>query len=329
MEVSTDNSSRLEPGDIIDNRYRVVETIGHGGMARVYKAVDLELDHSIVALKVLNEEFSVNKDYVERFLREIRLMHLVNHPNVVRTYQGGTWNNLIYFSLEYVPGSSLETLLKEGRFDFSQTEKLITQICLGLKAIHSCDIIHRDLKPGNILILKNGDAKIADFGVARQKRSNLTRVNQKVGSVLYMAPEIWASKELSPSVDFYALGVMLYEIWTKEMPFNGKNPGELMVKHLKETVRLPSELNPDIPSWLEKLIVSLLEKSPSRRPSSAEEVMHYLEVTTGDSRSVQSINKSGDNIAVLDTKNTHKVFMVFAGLVSGLFIFFTLKLILN
>jgi len=325
MEVSTENSAILEPGTVIDKRYRIVETIGHGGMARVYKAIDMELDHAIVAIKVLNEEFSVNKDYVDRFLREVQLMNLVNHPNVVRTYQGGTWNQMIYFSLEFIDGSSLETLLKEGRFDFSQTRKLISQICSGLKAIHNCDIVHRDLKPGNILILKNGDAKIADFGVARQKRSNLTRVNQKVGSVLYMAPEIWASKELTPAVDFYALGVMLYEMWTKQMPFNGKNPGELMIKHLKETPVSPSEINPEIPEWLERLIVSLLEKSPSQRPSSAEEVTHYLEVVSSG-----EFETTGPEISpVMEENNVSRQipFLAISGIISGLFIFFTIKII--
>jgi serine/threonine-protein kinase len=281
MQVSPGDASFLAPGTIIADRYKILRTVGRGGMANVYKAEDLELENAIVALKILNQEFSENKDYVVRFLREVELMHLVNHPNVVRTYQGGTYRGMLYFSLEYVPGSSLEVLIRRKKFDLSQTPQLIEQICHGLKAIHEQHIVHRDLKPGNILVLKDGTIKITDFGVARPKDSQLTRRNQKVGSVLYMAPEVWAGKTLTPAVDFYAMGVLLYELWTESLPFNGKNPGELLGRHLKERVKPPRELNPEIPAWIDRLILALLEKSPSQRPKSSDEVLAYLNLTAG------------------------------------------------
>ena len=156
------------------------------------------------------------------------------------------------------------------------TTSFIYQLCRGLKAIHERDILHRDLKPANILINNKSVVKITDFGVARPKQSNITRRNQKIGSILYMAPEIWMGKKISPAVDFYAMGIVLYEISTKQLPFKGSNPSELMEAHLKHHPEKPSSINPQVPIWLDRLIMSLLEKKQKNRPSSTEEISQFV-----------------------------------------------------
>ena len=276
MRTTEINSPFLAPGTIIANRYQIIRTVGKGGMAVVYEALDLELEKNKCALKVLNSEYSDNADYVNRFIREVDLMNTVNHPNVVRTYQAGTFDKRLYFSLEFINGVSVESLIKRRKDLPMSTTSFIYQLCRGLKAIHERDILHRDLKPANILINNKNIIKITDFGVARPKQSNITRRNQKVGSILYMAPEIWMGKTLSPSVDFYAMGIVLYEISTKTLPFNGSSPSELMEAHLKSTPEKPSSINPQVPLWLDRLIMSLLEKKPKNRPSSTEEISQFV-----------------------------------------------------
>ncbi len=285
------NFEFLTPGTIVANRYQIVRTVGKGGMAVVYEALDLELEKNKCALKVLNSEYSNNSDYVDRFIREVNLMNSVNHPNVVRTYQAGTHQNMLYFSLEFINGISVESLIRRRKDLPMSTTSFIYQMCRGLKAIHDRDILHRDLKPANILIDAKSVIKITDFGVARPKQSNITRRNQKVGSILYMAPEIWMGKNLTPAVDFYALGIVLYEIAAKKLPFTGSSPSELMEAHLKRTPEKPSSLNPDVPIWLDRLIMSLIEKKAKDRPNSSEEISQFVSLASSGKLTVPAYQK--------------------------------------
>ncbi len=268
----------LHPGTVLASRYEVERLIGSGGMASVYLVKDIQGDGKKVALKMLHRQFAEDKSYVKRFLREVQLMSKVSDKNIVKTYEIGTDEGKIFFTMEYVPSDSLESLLDKYSFTERQIAEIIIEICKGLRVIHEFGIIHRDLKPANILVMKEGEIKITDFGVARDKYSRLTTKTQKVGSVCYMAPEIWLGKKLNSAVDFYSLGVVLYEMVTGDVPFEHEWPGELMRRHLEEPVIPPRERNPHVPSWLNELIMRLLAKSPKSRPKSAEEIIVYVKL---------------------------------------------------
>jgi tRNA A-37 threonylcarbamoyl transferase component Bud32 len=268
----------LDPDTVLAGRYKIERMIGSGGMASVYLASDLHLENKKIALKVLHSQFAEDKSYVKRFLREVQLMNKVSHKNVVKTFDIGTDKGSIFFTMEYVPADSLEKLIDTCAFTERQIAQLTIEICKGLRAIHEIGIIHRDLKPANILVLKDGSIKITDFGVARERYSRLTSKTQKVGSVCYMAPEIWLGKKLTAAIDFYSLGVVLYELTTGDVPFEHEWPGELMRMHLEEAVVPPIEVNKNVPSWLNELILRLLSKTPKGRPKSAEEISVYVKL---------------------------------------------------
>ena len=273
----------LPEGHVVARRYELEGPIGSGGMGSVYAARDLVLQGETVAIKILHGEFSHDRRHTERFLREVQLMRRVNHPNVVRTYDVGADENLVYFTMEFVSGHPLDAIIESRAFPASQLPNVICEICNGLEAIHDAEIIHRDLKPGNILVLENCSIKIADFGVARPQSSELTAHNEIIGSSSYMAPEIWLGDELTSSVDLYSLGIILYELNTGSVPFTEENPAALMRAHLDRAPVPPQELNPQIAPWLNRLILRLLAKSPLERPRSAKEVFEYVQLHTSES----------------------------------------------
>jgi serine/threonine-protein kinase len=284
-------STDLQPiaiGKKISQRYEILRHIGSGGMASVFLARDELLRGTEVALKVLNKEFADDESYVSRFIQEVELMNKVNHPHVVRTFEIGRDAETIYFTMEYVKGGSLEQRIDSSLFDIRKTASLVVQICEGLQAIHRQDIVHRDLKPGNILFSLNDSVKITDFGVARPKGSRLTKKNQKVGSVCYMAPEIWLSKTPTPAADVYNLGVLLYEISTGELPFDGADPADLMTLHIKKMPEPPRVRNPETPIWLNSLIMSCLEKQIENRP----DIREIIAFVTQDPDSNQKAKRS-------------------------------------
>ena len=270
-------------------------------MGSVYLATDNVLTEEDVAIKILHTEFVHDRRHTQRFLREVQLMRKVNHPNVVRTYDVGADNATVYFTMEFVPGQTLEDIMEAGTFDVELLPTLITQLCEGLAAIHEQNIIHRDLKPGNIMLLDDGTVKITDFGVARPTVSTLTDHNEIIGSSCYMAPEIWIGNKISSSVDLYGLGVILYELTTGELPFDAESPAALMRLHCETAPIPPSDHNPTIQPWLERLILKLLEKSPLDRPRSAHDVIDYLKSEI-EKRTITLTNE-----AVLDKHGPKKV----------------------
>ena len=265
-------------GDVISGRYVVEKCLGAGGMGAVYLAKDKVLEGNLVALKVLHSELTRDTDQAKRFLREVQLMHKVNHPNVVRTYDVGKEDDIIYFTMEYLPGASLDRLIvKDKQVPIETIVHIAEQVSKALQAIHSSEIIHRDLKPANILILEGNQVKLTDFGVARPKGSDLTQHNEIIGSVEYMAPEVWLGKGMTPAIDFYSLGIIMYQLATGTVPFVSDEPATLMFMHVKKPPVPPKQHRPDMPNWLNNLILKLLSKSPKERPQTGDEIVKYFD----------------------------------------------------
>lgn len=271
---------KLEIGTVIASRYTVEKSLGSGGMGAVYLAQDSYVNGDLVAIKILHPDLVVDAKQSQRFMREVQLMRKVDHANVVRTYDVGSDGELVFFTMEYVPGRSLEDFIEGQNFPKEKIPQLIMGVAAGLEAIHKANIIHRDLKPANILVLENFQPKITDFGVARPEYSELTAHNEIIGSALYIAPEVWLGTKLTSSVDLYSFGVVLYELTTGTLPFDGDSPASLMRMHLEFKPTPPKEINPEIPVWLNKLILNLLAKTAEDRPRDAAEVIDYVEAQT-------------------------------------------------
>ncbi len=283
MFESTVNTNALLDGLVISNRYEVIRCIGTGAMGSVHLARDRFLSGNIVALKALKKEIAADPKMRKRFLQEVKLMHRVNHHNVVRTYDVGVDHDLIYFTMEYVKGNSLEALIKPEGLEIDRFTYIAMQITAGLGEIHKEEIIHRDLKPANVLI-SDGKIKIADFGVARSSRSELTQHKEIIGSTPYIAPEIWTGSNSSYQADFYSLGTIFYELLTGAPPFQHELPATIMWMHLKKEPVEPKEIRNDIPQWINSLVLRMLSKEAKNRPESSKEIYRYLRH--------RSINKS-------------------------------------
>ena len=277
MPIDTD---KLEVGTIIAKRNTVEKCLGTGGMGAVYLAQDSFVNGDQVAIKILHPDLVIDAKQSQRFMREVQLMRKVDHANVVRTYDVGSDGDIVFFTMEYVPGKSLEAFIEGQSFPREQITNLIVGVCSGLEAIHKASIIHRDLKPANILVLENFQPKITDFGVARPEYSELTAHNEIIGSALYIAPEVWLGTKLTSSVDLYSFGVVLYELTTGVLPFDGDSPASLMRMHLEFKPTPPKELNPEIPVWLNKLILNLLSKTAEERMRDAADVIDYVQAQT-------------------------------------------------
>ncbi len=270
--------SELETGATFADRYALERLLGSGGMGKVYLVSDSMLPGEKVALKVLNLELGSQDALIQRFLREVQLTRRVTHRNVVRTFDVGNSAGRLYFTMEVIEGQTLRELVGGQPLPIEEALRFLQQLCYGLAAIHHHDIVHRDLKSSNVIATPDGILKITDFGVARPGASELTGSDELLGSATHIAPETWKSGEATHLSDIYALGVIAYEMVTGILPFDGRTPHELMFKHLKLAPVPPVEINPEVPRWLDSLIIRMLDKDPSMRPASAEAVVR--EATT-------------------------------------------------
>ena len=266
----------LHTGMFFASRFKIINSLGLGAMGKVYLASDLMLGEGKIALKILSSDLESDPVHLARFLREVQLTRQVTHPNVVRTYDIGNHGNCHYFTMEYVEGQTVAQMINGKACEPKKCIEILTQLCAGLCAIHEIGIVHRDLKSSNVLITKNGQVKIADFGIARPDASNLTVPDELVGSATHMAPEVWKQSEVSQSSDLYSLGVIAYELLTGTLPFEGKTAYSLMWKHLKEQPVNPMNTRADIPAWLANLCLSLLSKEEDDRPKSAQKILEIL-----------------------------------------------------
>jgi len=268
------------PQTLLDNRYTRGELLGSGGMADVYLAHDEVLDRD-VALKVLTEQYARNEEAVERFRREARSAAFLNYPNIVSIYdQGCSEDGTYYIAMEYIPGGTLkEHILGEGSLDPDTATELCLQVARALGHAHERGVIHRDIKSRNILLTKAGYAKVADFGIARAATATTTTSRSRLvlGTPGYISPEQAMGKPAGPQSDLYSLGVVLYEMLTGTLPYDGESPVSLALKHVDEPPRSLREANPDVPESLDALTAKLLAKDPQDRYASAAELADDLE----------------------------------------------------
>ena len=271
MNLISEESS-LKPGATFAGRYVIERLIGLGGMGEVYLALDSLLENERIALKIIHADLSTEDKNIKRFQREIQLTRKIAHQNIARTYDAGIAEKRFYFSMEYLEGTVLSDLLATEPLHATEVCKIVQQVCAGLAAIHKAGVIHRDLKPGNLIRTQDGQVKIMDFGIARPGNSSLTKTTEVLGSAPYMAPELWTGNELGAASDFYALGVLFYELLTGVLPLDGETAAELMFKHLEVNPPAPSSIIESIPVTLNDIVLKLMSKASADRFQSAEEI---------------------------------------------------------
>jgi serine/threonine-protein kinase len=262
-------------GMILNQRYEIVKEIGLGGMGHVYKARDRDLDE-IVALKVLRAEISTDPVIQKRFLREIKVTRMIANPYVVKVFDTGRYKGNRYISMEYIEGISLDEWLKKAKPDFKTMLTVIVKVMQGVQAAHAQGIIHRDLKPQNVLMDKSLNPHVLDFGIARSMDNVDVTSGQIMGSPKYMSPEQIQGKDLDARSDQYALGVLMFLMFTGEEPFTGEDPRTIVLKHLSQLPPDMLKLNPDLPDWLHKIVLKTLEKDRNQRYASLKELMDDL-----------------------------------------------------
>ncbi|MFC2169327.1 protein kinase [Acidobacteriota bacterium] len=267
----------LTTGSTFAERYQIIEELGKGGMGKVYKAHDTEIKEK-VALKLIKPEISADKKTIERFQNELKFARKISHRNVCRMYDLNKEKGRYYITMEYIPGEDLKSMIRmSDRLAVGTAIKIAKQVCEGLSEAHRLGVVHRDLKPNNIMIDKNGNARIMDFGIARSlKAKGITGAGVMIGTPEYMSPEQVEGKEVDQRSDVYSLGVILYEMVTGQVPFEGDTPFTIGVKHKSEIPKNPRELNAQIPDDLSRGILKCLEKDKDKRYQSAEEVRSEL-----------------------------------------------------
>ena len=258
-------ATQLEKGMTLGSRLEIIDKIGEGGMGIVFKARDLELD-DIVALKILNPDLAANTENLERFKREIKIARKIKHPNVCGIYDLLMIEDYNIISMEYIDGIELSSLIYANRFPEDKIIRVILGICMALKAAHDQKIIHRDLKPPNIMIDENFRAIIMDFGIAGLIGSSCEKSDKKIyGTPLYMAPEQILSLKCDERTDIYALGIIIYQLITGNLPFDGQTHAEIIIKQINQPVPVIKLISKKIDPALTHLVSKCLEKKPSDR----------------------------------------------------------------
>lgn len=262
---------------VLDRRYELLERVGGGGMADVYKAQDRLLDRP-VAVKILHAQFQSDEEFIEKFHREAQAAARLSHPNIVNIYDVGVSGDDHYIVMEYVPGRTLKELIQQkGHLSPEEALTITGEIAEALAHAHAHGLVHCDIKPHNILMMNGQTAKVADFGIARAvTESTMTYSGNVIGSVHYFSPEQAKGTMITPKSDVYSLGVVLYEMLTGELPFTGENPVSIAMKHLQDEPTPVRRIDPDIPPVVEALVSRMMAKDPAMRPSS-EEVVHEVE----------------------------------------------------
>ncbi len=267
----------MKIGQIIKDRYKVIELLGEGGMAFVYKAKDMQLER-IVAIKTLKPNYVEQTTFVERFKREAQTAANLNHPNIVQIFDWGIEEEP-YFVMEYIEGNTLTEIISNKKvISLSDVLFIGAQVSNGLQAAHSQGLVHRDIKPGNIMITPGGKVKVTDFGIVsiKDEESDITKTGSILGTASYISPEQAQGKVVSLQSDLYSLGTVLYELITGNPPFEAESPIATATKHLTEKPEKPSKYRKDLPKGIETAILKLLHKTPKDRFKSAEDLRAVL-----------------------------------------------------
>lgn len=264
-------------GKLLGNRYEIIEKIGNGGMATVYKAKCHVLNR-YVAVKVLREEFTTDEEFIKRFAAEAQSAASLTHPNIVSIYDVGNEGNLYYIVMELIKGKTLKEIINEdGALSWKWSVNIAIQIASALETAHRNNIIHRDIKPHNIIITEDGIAKVTDFGIAKVvSNSTVTAFGTTIGSVHYFSPEHARGGFTDAKSDLYSLGVVMYEMLTGKVPFDADTPVSIALKHMQEEPVEPIELNPEIPTAVNKIILKAMKKDSNLRYTSATEMLKDL-----------------------------------------------------
>ena len=264
-------------GRLLGNRYEILEQVGNGGMATVYKAKCHVLNR-YVAVKVLRDEFTTDEEFVKRFNSEAQSAASLTHPNIVSVYDVGSEDDIHYIVMELIKGKTLKEIINEdGALSWKWSVNVAIQIASALETAHKNNIIHRDIKPHNIIITEDGIAKVTDFGIAKAvSNSTITAFGSTIGSVHYFSPEHAKGGFTDPKSDLYSLGVVLYEMVTGKVPFSADTPVSVALKHMQEKPTEPIEINPDIPKSINDIIMKAMQKDINLRYQTATEMLRDL-----------------------------------------------------
>lgn len=280
----------MDEPKLLNKRYQLLEPIGKGGMAIVYRAQDLMLER-LVAVKVLRENYSADHDFQERFRREARAAANLSHPNIVTMHDFGLDNGQLFLVMEYVPGKDLKTLIKQRiRFSPEEALPLLIQACAGIGYAHRAGLVHCDVKPQNMLVTPDMRLKVADFGIARALSTIIPEEQMDVvwGSPQYFAPEQASGAAPAPASDVYSIGIIMYEMLTGSLPFQATTDTDLARQHVEVEPPLLSEILPEISPTLEQIQKKVLSKEPSQRYRTADQLGRVL-MNFGNVRSAPSL----------------------------------------
>ena len=279
----------IRTGTILSSRYEILEQIGSGGMAYVYKARDRKLSR-LVAIKILKEEFCKDKSFVAKFRMEAQAAAGLSHNNVVGVYDVGEEDNVHYIVMELIDGITLkEYITRKRKLGTKESIGIAIQVAQGLEAAHKRHIVHRDIKPQNIIISTEGKVKVTDFGIARAATSN-TINSDVMGSVHYSSPKQARNGFVDGKSDIYSLGIVMYEMVTGRVPFDGDTTVAVAIQHLQEEMVPPTAYTPDLPTSLEKIILKCTQKNPDRRYENMGELL--IDITVHNILIVCSLNTS-------------------------------------
>jgi beta-lactam-binding protein with PASTA domain/predicted Ser/Thr protein kinase len=306
--------SEFDAGTIIDGRYRVLHRLGAGGMADVYLAQDEQLDRE-VALKLLHRRFAEDPGFVERFRREAQAAASLQHPNVVSIFDRGGFDSTYYIAMEYLDGRTLKRLIREeAPLETNRAIDIAIQMLKAARFAHRRGVIHRDLKPHNVMVDDNDHVKVTDFGIARAGASDMTETGSIMGTAQYLSPEQAQGHAVSAPSDLYSIGIVLYEMLTGRLPFDGESPVSIALKHVSEGPVPPSHINPEIPSALEQVVLWSLNKQPEDRPADAdqfimalEQVRDALAAPTDVTATMRAVSAGGMMVPVGDQEHTSLV----------------------
>ena len=293
-------------GRLLDNRYEILEVLGTGGMAVVYKARCHRLNR-LVAIKILKDDYTQDEEFRRRFEAESQAVAMLSHPNIVSVYDVSTTGGADYIVMELIDGITLKQYMeKKGVLNWKETLHFAIQIGKALEHAHSRGIVHRDIKPHNVMVLKNGSVKVTDFGIARVMSKSNTLTKEALGSVHYISPEQAKGGRVDSRSDIYSLGVVMYEMMTGRPPYDGESPVAVAIQHINGKAAMPSTLNPNIPGGLEQIIMKAMSQEPARRYETAAAMLYDMDEFRKDPTILFDYNNASagmDDATLIQSRN--------------------------